>query len=171
MKMLQKGIWAGLIGLLTGLSFEGMAQQELQSSTYFMAPMPFNPAYTGLSEQLNVRSMSRMQWLGWSGALKSHILTIDAPFMRKSAGAGMTLIQDNVGARTSTLATVSGAAHLPLSDDWTMSFGLSGGMRFHAYDFTNLRAEDPSDELYQTVFRDWSPSFEPGFTRLHLKPM
>lgn len=162
MKMLQKGIWAGLIGLLTGLSFEGMAQQELQSSTYFMAPMPFNPAYTGLSEQLNVRSMSRMQWLGWSGAPKSHILTIDAPFMRKSAGAGMTLIQDNVGARTSTLATVSGAAHLPLSDDWTMSFGLSGGMRFHAYDFTNLRAEDPSDELYQTVFRDWSPSFGAG---------
>ena len=97
MKMLQKGIWAGLIGLLTGLSIQGMAQQELQSSTYFMAPMPFNPAYTGLSEQLNVRSMSRMQWLGWSGARRATSL----PSTHRSCGnpgAGMTLIQDNVGA-------------------------------------------------------------------------
>ena len=138
------------------------AQQDPQSSTYFLAPQVFNPAYSGLSNRLNVHSITRMQWVGWGGAPATQMLTIDAPFFREYAGAGLTMVHDNVGARSQTAVMGSGAAHIPLDDDWTMSFGISGGMRFLSNDFRGLRVEDTSDDLYQTIFQDWSPNFGAG---------
>ena len=112
---------------------EVQAQQDPQSSTYFLAPQVFNPAYSGLSSRLNVHSVTRMQWVGWGGAPATQM-----PIMG------------------------SGAAHIPLDDDWTMSFGISGGMRYLSNDFRGLQVDDASDDLYTTVFQDWSPNFGAG---------
>lgn len=139
------------------------AQQVTQSSTYFLSPLPFNPAYSGLSNQLNVRSLTRVQWVGWGGAPATQMVSVDAPLLRKFAGLGLTMIQDRVGARSTSTAMASGAAHVKLSEDWTLSMGISGGMRFHSYDFRNLRAEATSDDLYQVTFQDWAPGFGAGF--------
>jgi len=154
------GCVAALLALC--LQTQTHAQQDPQSSTYFLAPLAFNPAYSGLSNQLNVRSVTRLQWVGWGGAPTTQMLTVDAPFFRDYAGAGVSFVQDNVGARSQTSLMASGAGHIPLNEEWTMSMGLSGGMRFLSYDFNGLRVDDASDELYQTLFQDWSPNFGMG---------
>lgn len=139
------------------------AQQEAQSSTYFLSPLPFNPAYSGLSGQFNVRSVTRVQWVGWGGAPATQTVSLDAPLLRKFAGLGLTMTQDRVGARSTSTAMASGAAHVKLSKDWTLSMGISGGMRFHSYDFRNLRADATSDDLYQVTFQNWAPGLGAGF--------
>ena len=148
--------------LALSVQTEVQAQQDPQSSTYFLAPQVFNPAYSGLSSRLNVHSVTRMQWVGWGGAPATQMLTIDAPFFREFGGAGLTVVHDVVGARTQTSIMGSGAAHIPLDDDWTMSFGISGGMRNLSNDFRGLRVDDDSDDLYTSVFQDWSPNFGAG---------
>ena len=90
------------------------------------------------------------------------MLTVDAPFFREFGGAGLTVVHDNIGARSQTSIMGSGAAHIPLDDDWTMSFGISGGMRFLSNDFRGLPVDDSSDDLYATVFQDRSPNFGAG---------
>jgi type IX secretion system PorP/SprF family membrane protein len=145
------------------VAWGAIAQQETQSSTYFLSPLPFNPAYSGLSNQLNVRSLTRVQWVGWGGAPATQMVSVDAPLLRKFAGLGLTVTQDRVGARSSSTAMASGAAHVKLSEDWTLSMGISGGMRFHSYDFRNLRADATSDDLYQVTFQNWAPGFGAGF--------
>ena len=161
MKSTTFALIAGLL-VLGLLPNQGQAQQDVQTSIYTTAPLPFNPAYAGLSKQSTVRSISRLQWVGWGGAPTTQILSFDAPFFRDLAGAGMTLIQDNIGARTHTSIMASGAAHVPVGDQATLSFGLTGGFRFNSYDFSGLQVDDPSDDLYTTQFQDWSPNFGAG---------
>lgn len=139
------------------------SQQEAQSSTYFVAPLPVNPALAGSGGQANVRSISRIQWAGFDGAPTSQILTFDAPVQDNKGGVGFMLMQDATGARTTTDWRVSGSAHLKISEKTTLSAGLNGGVRQHAYGFSGLRAEDPSEALYQTAFRDWSANVGAGF--------
>lgn len=148
--------------LALSVQSEVKAQQDPQSSTYFLAPQVFNPAYSGLSNRLNIHSVTRMQWVGWDGAPATQMLTIDAPFFREYGGAGVTVVHDNIGARNQTSIMGSGAAHIPLDDDWTMSFGISGGVRLVSNDFRGLRVDDTSDDLYTAVFQDWSPNFGAG---------
>ena len=162
--MKQRTFLHGMLALaLMSLAWGASAQQVTQSSTYFLSPLPFNPAYSGLSNQLNVRSLTRVQWVGWGGAPASQMISVDAPFLRKFAGMGLTVTQDRVGARATSTAMASGAAHVKLSEGWTLSMGISGGMRFHSYDFRNLRADATSDDLYQVTFQDWAPAFGAGF--------
>lgn len=141
---------------------EVQAQQDPQSSTYFLAPQVFNPAYSGLSNRLNVHSVSRMQWVGWGGAPATQMLTIDSPFFREHGGAGLTVVHDNISARKQTSIMGSGAAHIPLDDDWTMSWGISGGVRLLSNDFRGLRVDDSSDDLYSMAFQDGSTNFGVG---------
>ena len=154
--------WACALLLPMFVTLEGTAQQDPQSSIFTLAPLPFNPAYAGLSGQTNVRSISRLQWVGWGGAPTTHVLTYDAPFFRNFAGLGGTLIQDNVGARTQTSLMMSGAAHVQVGPRSTLSFGLNGGFRFNTYDFNNLAVVDPNDIRYSTTFQDWTPNVGAG---------
>lgn len=142
---------------------ESWAQQEAQSSTYFVAPLPVNPALAGAGGQANVRSISRIQWAGFDGAPTSQILTFDAPLYENKGGVGVMLTQDATGARTTTDWRMSGAAHLKISEETTLSAGLNGGIRQHAFGFSGLRAEDPSEDVYQTAFREWSANVGAGF--------
>lgn len=153
-----------LMAILGCLMIQHVAQsqQDIQSSTYFMAPLPFNPAFSGLSEATTVRSISRLQWLGWGGAPVTHVVSVDAPFFREYAGAGLTLIQDQIGARMHTSIMGSCAAHLQLNEGVNLSFGLNGGMRYNSYDLTQLQADDPMDALYAEVFQAWTPNFGAG---------
>ena len=160
-KSIQCVLLAGLFAIILSPG-EGMAQQDVQTTLYTTAPLPFNPAYAGLAGETNVRSISRLQWVGWGGAPTTQILSFDAPFFRDYAGVGATLIQDNIGARSHTSFMVSGAAHIKLLENATLSFGLQGGVRYNAYDFSDLQVDDPSDPLYNTAFRDWSPNFGAG---------
>ena len=100
-------IWAAMACLLLGLfapvgAHQARAQQDPQSSTFFQTPLPFNPAFAGLEQRLNARSVSRLQWVGWGGAPQTQMITIDTPVFFEFGGAGLTLVQDNIGARTQT---------------------------------------------------------------------
>ena len=148
--------------LLGALSSDTNAQQDPQSSTFFQTPLPFNPAYAGLEQRLNARSVSRLQWLGWGGAPQTQMITIDTPVFFEFGGAGLTLVQDNVGARSQTSIMLSGAAHIPLTDKIRLSWGISGGWRYQSLDFTDLLAEDIGDEVYNTTYQEWSPNFGSG---------
>ncbi len=142
---------------------DAWSQQEAQSSTYFVAPLPVNPALAGANGQLNVRSISRLQWVGFEGAPTSQILTFDSPIRDNKGGVGFMLMQDATGARTTTDWRVSGATHLQITEKTRLSAGLNGGVRQHAFGFSGLRAEDPSEAVYQTAFQDWSANVGAGF--------
>ena len=138
------------------------AQQDLQMSLSALSPMSINPAASGMNDGFKVTSLTRLQWLGWDGAAKTQVATVDAPFFRGFGGSGFALTQDLVGSRSFTSATFSGAAHLPISEEHRVSFGLCGSLRRHGIDFSGLRVHDATDVAFASNFRGWSPNFGAG---------
>ena len=124
------------------------AQQDLQMSLSALSPMSINPAASGMNDGFKVTSLTRLQWLGWDGAAKTQVATVDAPFFRGFGGSGFALTQDLVGSRSFTSATFSGAAHLPISEEHRVSFGLCGSLRRHGIDFSGLRVHDATDVAF-----------------------
>ena len=139
------------------------AQQDLQSSTYFLSPLAFNPAYAGSRGSLNVHAVNRVQWLGWDGAPRSQIFSVNAPVFRRRVGVGLSLATDQSGARSASTGLFHAAYHMRVNDDGLrLSLGLSAGTVSNGYDFSSLRAQDPSDTFYADAYLDRSANFGAG---------
>ena len=149
--------------LFAGLTASGVAQQDLQSSSYFLNPLPYNPAYAGSRGTLNVHVLNRVQWLGWAGAPRSQVLAINAPFFRNRLGIGASVSADRTGARGTTSSMLHAAYHFQLNDDGLrLSLGLNGGRISHRYDFSDMRAEDPDDPSYLVNYKGHASNFGAG---------
>jgi len=146
--------WAGVMSVC--------AQQDLQSSTYAFSPLAFNPAYAGSRGTLNVHAVNRAQWLGFEGAPRTQILSVNAPVLRRNLGVGLSMASDRSGARSQSTGLLHVAYHLPLNETLRLSMGLAGGTVSNGYDFSDLRAEDPGDAVYADQYRDRALNFGAG---------
>lgn len=154
-------------------------QQDLQSSTYALSPLAFNPAYAGSRGTMNVHAVNRTQWLGIDGAPRSQILAFNTPIVRRNLGFGATLATDRSGSRSQSTGMLHLAYHMQLNERIRISMGLSGGVLSNGYDFSDLRAEDPGDAVFAANFRDrafnvgagayvWADEWYVGLSAPHL---
>ena len=67
-----------IILLVTGLT-GARAQYDSQLSQYFMALGYYNPAYAGVTGDLNMLALSRLQYVGIDGAPTSFFINADMP--------------------------------------------------------------------------------------------
>ncbi len=75
------------------------AQYDARLSHYFMARPYYNPAVAGATEDLNILSLARMEWVGVSGAPKSAFVTADMPFAigKTQHGVGAVAFVESIG--------------------------------------------------------------------------
>lgn len=75
------------------------AQYDSQLSQYFMAMGYYNPAYAGVSGELNMLALSRLQWIGIEGAPKSFFINADMPlkFGKTDHGVGLVVFTEGIG--------------------------------------------------------------------------
>ena len=84
-----------------------------------------NPAYNGSRESYSALLVSRNQW---AGAVKTHAMNVHAPLPLKGFGAGLVMMQDNVGDNSNIRATAALSYRLKLTDDIMLAAGLQGGI-------------------------------------------
>ena len=106
--------------------------------------------------------MNRAQWLGFEGAPRTQILSVNAPVLRRNLGVGLSMASDRSGARSQSTGLLHVAYHLPLNETLRLSMGLAGGTVSNGYDFSDLRAEDPGDAVYADQYRDRALNFGAG---------
>lgn len=149
--------------LLIMLSYGVSAQQESQFSSYFFNPLQINPAYAGTRGTFNITSVSRAQYIGWSGAPKTQFLTLHTPVGLKRIGTGVTVNYDKIGARSMLNTNFQFAYHLQLNENnLRLSMGLSGGFQQDRYNFTGLQVVDPTDPNYLVSNSVTRPNFGCG---------
>ena len=90
-----------LIALVCVLSaFEMSAQQDPQFTQNMFNRLSVNPAYAGAKESFCATLISREQWLGFEGNPQTNLLSLDYGRTIKGkhkVGAGLTVIQDEIG--------------------------------------------------------------------------
>lgn len=145
-----------IFGLILVVLFAGTklhAQQETQQSLYFFNPLLINPSYAGSQEALTAIAVVRDQWTNFKGAPKTQILTVHSPLKKQNIGLGLTVLNDQLGASKNTGAYIDFSYSIRLnSKNHKLVFGLKAGADFYRQDFSNIRIQDNTDNIYLEGF-------------------
>jgi type IX secretion system PorP/SprF family membrane protein len=125
----MKKIITSVILVISG--FHAFAQQDPQFSQQMFTRLSTNAGFAGASEFLCATVMNRQQWVGFDGAPKTTLVTIDAPIKlmggEHTIGVGATIIADKLGFENTFSAKLAGAYRLPLAGG-SLGLGLDFGL-------------------------------------------
>lgn len=115
------------------------AQYDAQFSQYFMAMGYYNPAYAGVTGDLNATALYRMQWIGIERAPKSIFATADMPLRlgNTNHGIGATFFSESIGLFQNTHVSAQYAYKLKLLGG-TLSLGVQAGIVSRSFDGTKV---------------------------------
>jgi len=112
-----------LLFILVGIGVG--AQDYPQFSQHVNLQGLINPAYNGSRESYSALMVTRNQW---EGAVTTHALNAHAPLPLKGLGAGLVIIQDNIGLYSNLQAAAAVSYRLHLTKDIMLAAGLQGGL-------------------------------------------
>jgi type IX secretion system PorP/SprF family membrane protein len=139
------------------------AQQDEQMSLYMQNPLYYNPAYAGSRQSVSFVSLARFQWVGFSGSPMSQWFSVHSPVLNNNLGIGGHFVNDNIGSRNRTTAYADLSAGIQLNKKGArLAAGLSGGVDFLSFDFTNLQVTDVNDPYYGQRFSSTKPNIGAG---------
>ncbi len=149
--MRKKLTLAFLAGLMCVLGVN--AQQDAQFSQYMYNTLFFNPAYAGVEGVTKLTAIHRSQWAGFNtsfdgpgGAPTTQVISLNAPILRFRSGAGVHVVNDNLGPLNNIQAQVSYAYHLAIKNA-KLSFGLRVGVFSQSIDFDQYRPVNENDPI------------------------
>ena len=111
--------------------FEVSAQQDPQFTQNMFNRLAVNPAYAGAKESFCATIISREQWMGFEGNPKTNLLSLDygtTILTKHKVGAGLTIIQDEIGPIQSLNAKLALSYHKRIYQGV-----LSGGIEIGIY--------------------------------------
>jgi type IX secretion system PorP/SprF family membrane protein len=165
---MKKHIIHTIFLLLSG-NIAVFAQQDAMFTKYMFNTLAYNPGYAGSHEYLSLRGIYRDQWLGLDGAPVSQSVTAHTA-LNERVGVGMSIINDKIGAHSSTDINLSYAYRIPIrGEKMKLSVGLQGGTsnwRANWADpklkFRDPSAQDPSFSGNDASINQWLMNFGVG---------
>lgn len=134
--------------VLVVLSLQAMAQQDPIYSQYMLNPLVINPAYAGLSNNLNLNGSYRIQWVGLEGQPNTFNLNGSTSLVDNKVGVGFMFSHDQIGNTKNTEFNASFAYKLDLGHDRTLSFGMQAGLLNYRIDNSDLNIFDEDDAAF-----------------------
>jgi type IX secretion system PorP/SprF family membrane protein len=126
----------------------GQCQQDPVYTQYLNNLLSVQPAYAGSSGSLNITSISRAQWIGFSGAPNTNTLTIQGPIRRYNVGLGLSIVNDKWGPIRQNGIYLDYAYRIQLTEEQYLSFGIKGGVSLYQAFLSDLIINDPLDETF-----------------------
>ena len=132
--------------------FVSIAQQRPQYSQYYLNQYLINPAAVGTTDDVQIKTAYRKQWIGIEDAPSTAYVTYSGHLgkelgMKKGIhrnqnvthhGYGLQAVNDKIGAFSTTSFYATYAYHFPISKKASISFGASLGLQQFAFDNSKL---------------------------------
>lgn len=137
-----------LLIILSGILFSVTvnAQQTQVSSLYNFNPILVNPAETGYKKTTDIGINYRKQWTSYTGAPSTGWIAGHTNIKEKM-GMGAVVLYDEMAFIKNIDAKLYYAYHLKLAADFKLSFGLGLGIIQNSIDFSDIKADDYTDEI------------------------
>lgn len=145
--------------LLMSLWFSVEAQQDPLYSQYLNNPFVLNPAYAGLTNNLNFSASYRSQWTGIEGSPKTSNANGHISLHENKMGAGLMFVSDQIGNSTINEVFASYSYRLNIAEDNILSFGLQAGFANYQLNNSQVNAFDKNDPLFADNTSETKPSF------------
>lgn len=142
---------------------DSFAQQDSQYTQYMYNTVIINPAYAGNRGALSVFGMHRNQWVGFSGAPKTNVVSVHTPFYNSNFGAGISFLNDQVGPTTENTVIADVSYKFKTSEKFTLSFGIKASATFFDFNRNKLNPKDLNDPNLESFRNSQSPNLGVGF--------
>lgn len=110
---------------------ETQAQQDPQFTQNMFNRLAVNPGFAGATGSICATILTREQWLGFEGNPRTNVFSGDGAFkiirQQHQLGAGLTIIQDEIGPLQSLNAKIALAYHYRINQG-VLALGLEGGI-------------------------------------------
>ena len=137
-------------------------QQDPLYSQYIANPFVLNPAYAGITNNLNTSISFRQQWAGFEGSPKTINANGHISLFNNKIGAGLMFVSDNIGNATTNEIVTSGSYRINISKGKILSFGLQAGVTNYQINNTKVTPFDTTDPLFQGQVSETKPTFGAG---------
>jgi type IX secretion system PorP/SprF family membrane protein len=137
---------------------EGFAQQDPLYSQYINNPFVLNPAYAGLTDNLNLSLSYRNQWAGYEGSPKTINANGHLSLFNNKMGAGLMMVSDQIGSKKTNEVMAAYSYRVNVTEGKLLSFGLQAGITNFRIDNSKVNPYDPSDPLYQGNISETKPT-------------
>ena len=134
--------------ILSGIPFCGFTQQDPVYTQYMNNLLTIQPAYAGISEDLNFTAISRAQWIGFDGAPNTNTLTISSPIHKFNVGLGFSIVNDTWGPIKQNGVYLDYSFRVKISGNQFLSLGLKGGFNTYQANLTDLAIWDNPDKVF-----------------------
>jgi type IX secretion system PorP/SprF family membrane protein len=151
-----------LLAALCMPCFAAIAQQDPLYSQYILNPFVLNPAYAGMTNNLNTSVIYRQQWTGFEGSPTTINANGHISLFANTMGAGLMVVSDKIGNTMTNEVYGSFAYRIRLTGDKTLSFGLQAGFVNYKTQNSKLTLQDPSDPLFNGETNASKPSIGAG---------
>jgi type IX secretion system PorP/SprF family membrane protein len=149
-----------IILLLT--STAAFAQQDPLFTQYMYNKLDLNPAYAGSQDLFSADMLTRLQWVGISGAPRTISLTAHTPLSNPHIGLGFDAVLDELGPTVNY--NVKGSfAYRVIFPTTKLCFGVAAGIAYEDIDWSELSPKDVGDyELNNQVRNNVVPDVDFG---------
>ena len=121
------------------------SQQVVMFSHYFYKPMTYNPAFTGVNDNMNIMLVNHTQWTGFKGGPQYNVLTFDGNFINKNTGLGLSVISDKKGVNSRVGGDLFYSYKLQFKENIYIRLGLCLGIINQSIDYSKATIENPND--------------------------
>lgn len=118
-------------------------------SLYRFNPQNITPAHVGGYDGTEITVMNRQQWMGIEGAPKTMGITANMKW-GKQKGIGVVGLLDEAGPMKTVHMGLDFAYHVRLSEAWSFSGGIRGGIGNLTLNFSGIRLPQSGDESFAT---------------------
>ena len=151
---------SGFLLALCMIAQSATAQQDPLTSQYLNNYFIINPAYAGMTKDLNLSAGYRTQWAGFAGSPVTLNANGHISLAGNKMGAGINIVQDKIASNKTTEINAAYAYHIPMKDGVDLSFGLQAGVINYRSDYSDLNV-DKSDPKFNNV-SEYQPNFGAG---------
>jgi len=137
-------------------------QQDAQYTQYMYNTININPAYAGSRGALSLFALHRTQWVGLDGAPITNAVSVNTPFNNTNLGAGLSIVNDEIGPSTSNSISADISYTIPVSESFRLSFGIKGTANIFSVDVSKLNPSDQTDPQFQNLDNEFSPNIGAG---------
>lgn len=143
--------------------FSALAQQMPYYSQFKSNAFMLNPAVTGTKRLVDARMNYRLQWMGYEDAPRTANVSIHSRFMKGKMGAGVYIMQDNIGPSKQMNLGATYAYHIRFPDV-ELSVGVAGNFTKYTLDGSKIflhNTIDPSIDQHISN-STWVPDAHAG---------
>lgn len=148
--------------LLFAALVESVAQQDPLYSQYINNPFVLNPAYAGLTDNLNLSFSYRNQWGGYQGSPKTLNANGHVSLFDNKMGVGVMMVSDQIGSSTTNEVMAAYSYRVKLNSNKLFSFGLQAGITNYQVDNSKVNPYDTTDPLFGENINETKPTLGLG---------